>query len=230
MLKTIVRRVTALLAAGGMLLSSSVALAAPPESPVLFVTPGWPSPAEEELPPDAPTTPEPSPELLSEPIEASPVLFLLRLPPENEMATLAGPAGTQQLLSSGDGSVVAAAPPGDYTITFGDRTADIALDEQGDVTVLSGAAAWDGEQLTLGSEGTLELHCLVAPGAVRMMTIEAVDGRHMRSAGYDPLMDGADGCDIVHQLTLPAGQVTVTCGGVLRQVELLPGETVRLDF
>lgn len=198
-------------------------------------------PAEEPEPaPEPSAEPEPGaePEPLAEPavpepaqvrVAAVPVVrFLLCLPSGVNTAILTDSAGTQwQLPAEADQTRVAAVPPGEYALECGSHTAELTVAASGEVTVRSGGAAWDGEQLTVGSYGTLELCCTVQPEEQRLLQIEAGGEVHTRAAGYDPQLDAGQGCVVTHILTLPAGAVTVTVDGVAIGVELEPGETLR---
>ena len=120
-----------------------------------------------------------------------------------------------------DGShAVLAAPPGDYTLRCGECSASIRLGQE--VAVLGGEAAWDGEILTMGRLGSLELQCSVLPGQEKTITIRSAGGTDTRTAAYDPALGGQP---VIHRLSLPAGAVSVSCGEQVWNVTLRVGET-----
>ena len=234
MLQTWLRRSSALLAAGAMLLSSAAVLAAPGPAPgeflpgdTLLPAPLWQA---ETLPEDEPAPTEPAAEPdLAEPA-AEPVRFLLRLPPEGGTPVLIDEAGETWCFSGGEETLCVSAVPGEYTLVCGARSAALRVENDGSVTVLSGEAAWDGEQLTVGLYGTLELYCTVVPDSPRMVCLTAAGETQELPAAYDPLLDDGRGCVVCHRLTLPAGTVELACGGLSQQVVLQPGQTLRVEF
>lgn len=234
MLQTWLRRSSALLAAGAMLLSSAVALAAPGPAPddfspgdTLLSAPRWQA---EMLPEDEPAPMEPAAE--PDPAEpaAEPVRFLLRLPPEGGTPALIDEAGETWCFSGEEETRCVSVVPGEYTLVCGVRSAALRVEDDGGVAVLSGEAAWDGEQLTVGLYGTLELYCAVVPDCPRMVSLTAAGETHTLPAAYDPLLDDGRGCVVCHQLTLPAGTVELVCGGLSQRVALQPGQTLRVEF
>lgn len=232
MLQTWLRRSSALLAAGAMLLSSAAVLAAPGPAPddflpgdTLLPAPFWQA---ETLLEDEPAEPAAKPDPM-EPA-AEPVRFLLRLPPEGGTPALIDEAGETWCFSGGEETRCVSVVPGEYTLVCGVRSAALRVEDDGGVAVLSGEAAWDGEQLTIGLYGTLELYCAVVPDSPRMVSLTAAGETHTLPAAYDPLLDDGRGCVVCHRLTLPAGTVELVCGGLSQRVALQPGQTLRVEF
>ena len=156
--------------------------------------------------------------------QTQPLRILFRVPDDGGTISLSSGSWERTYLPDGNYAVLEA-PPGDYTLRCGSLSAALRLGEQ--TEVLGGCAAWDGEVLRMGQCGTLELLCRPLPGQQLAIHITAADGVHSRSAAHDPELNGAA---VVHRLSLPAGTVTVACGGYSQSLTLRPGETQTLNI
>lgn len=254
MRQTWLRRSSALLAAGAMLFSSAAALAspvpdgfAPGDSLRLLPDRLWqegrlsgatppetaeePATAADAAPEEADKIAAPDePTLTDAAAESEPVRFLLRLPAGGGTAALLDEAGGMACFSGEGDTLCLSALPGQYTLVCGSSSAELRVQDDAGVTVLSGEAAWDGEQLSVGLYGTLELWCTVTPDTQRLVSLTAAGSTQTLPAAYDPQLDEGQGCVVCHRLTLPAGTVELTCGGLNQRLVLQPGQTLRVEF
>ena len=156
--------------------------------------------------------------------QTEPVRILFQLPPGGGKVTLGNGVEERDIPHDG-GYAVLEAPPGSYTLRCGELSAALRLGAEPEV--LGGCAAWDGEMLTMGQYGTLELVCSPRPDQQLSITIQAADGVHTRAAAYDPALGGEP---VRHWLNLPAGMVTVSWEGGSQSLTIRPGETAAVEL
>lgn len=147
------------------------------------------------------------------------IRFLFQLPPEGGEVVLSDGQVERSFPSRG-GYAVLEAPPGEYCLHCGERSAMLRLTDVPEV--LGGDASWDGELLHMDRSGTLELICQVYPGRQMEIAVSAVDGVYHRAAAYDSALQGEP---VLFRMSLPAGPVTVLSGSFCQSLTLRPGET-----